>query len=65
MSSEPFVQVIRGNPDDSELAALIAVLVLLGGDSDATPAPPRNWNSRPGKAWRRAPGTWWTSGCPT
>jgi hypothetical protein len=43
----PLLRVIRGTPDDAELAALTAVvLALSGGGADAPAPPPSLWRSR-------------------
>lgn len=67
----PHVQVVRGTPDDVELAALVAGLVAASGaahDDGADDAEPRSaWSDRartlPGSAgtWRPGPDAWRTS----
>ncbi|VTR77031.1 acyl-CoA carboxylase epsilon subunit [Cellulomonas hominis] len=59
------VQVVRGTPDDVELAALVAGLVAAAGsgedDGDDVPEPPSAWSDRA----RTVPGagaTWRTGG---
>ena len=39
---EPHIQVLRGNPTDEELAALVAVLGAAGGGAAETATPQRN-----------------------
>jgi len=63
----PHVQVVRGTPDDVELAALVAGLVAAAGagadDADG-PAPHDGWSDRAralrgaGAAWRTGPDAW-------
>lgn len=38
--AEPHIQVLRGNPTDEELAALVAVLGAAGGAGGGEPGPP-------------------------
>ncbi|MDQ1678551.1 MAG: hypothetical protein QOC93_3695 [Actinomycetota bacterium] len=43
----PFLRVVRGTPDDAELAALTAVVLsLAAAGSDAPPEPPSLWRDR-------------------
>ncbi|MGH3466225.1 MAG: acyl-CoA carboxylase epsilon subunit [Thermocrispum sp.] len=37
MESDPVVRVVRGNPDDVELAALVAVVAALAGKMSTEP----------------------------
>jgi len=60
--SPPLVKVIRGNPNDEELAALVALLVAAGSNAPAEPAAPqRRWAS---PAYGPRPGGWRASGLP-
>ena len=67
--SPPLVKVILGNPNDEELAALVALLVAAGSNAPAEPAAPqRRWAS-PATRLRSAaygprPGGWRASGLP-
>jgi hypothetical protein len=43
----PLLRVVRGTPDDVELAALTAVVLALSGDGAEAPAPPPSlWRDR-------------------
>jgi hypothetical protein len=45
--TRPLLRVVRGTPDDVELAALTAVVLgLSGGGSDAPAPPPSLWRDR-------------------
>ncbi|MFF1529767.1 acyl-CoA carboxylase epsilon subunit [Cellulomonas sp. NPDC058312] len=67
----PHVQVVRGTPDDVELAALVAGLVAASGPADddaADDAEPRAaWSDRArtvpgaGATWRPGPDAWRSS----
>ena len=62
------LRVVRGAPDDDELAALVTVVAALAGRVAAAPAPPRSpWRDR-GRNIRPAigpgPGAWRASGLP-
>ncbi|WP_460864218.1 acyl-CoA carboxylase subunit epsilon [Rhodococcus aerolatus] len=67
----PLLRVVRGNPDDHELAALTAVVAALasGGGGEAPAAPPEAWG-RPDSLVRGrfvdrpGPGAWLRSGLP-
>ena len=64
----PVVRVVRGNPTEEEVAALVAVLSALGGGADdPPPARPRAWGS-PARAVRAplsaGPGGWQASALP-
>ncbi|MBP2474649.1 hypothetical protein JOF53_003521 [Crossiella equi] len=66
MSERPFLRVVRGTPEDEELAALTAVLAGLANTAapEPVPAPRSGWGNReaalrrplhPGPgAWRRS-----------
>jgi hypothetical protein len=65
MDAEPLVNVVRGNPSEEELAALLAVLTstFMTTDSHSPPAAtPTPWtrSARPASAAR----DWRTSGLP-
>ncbi|MEV0678295.1 acyl-CoA carboxylase subunit epsilon [Actinosynnema sp. NPDC050436] len=69
MSERPYLSVVRGNPDDAELAALTAVLANLAttGEAPDAPAPRSSWADRsrlvrPPLA--HGPGAWRASGLP-
>ena len=69
MSEKPHLRIVRGNPSDEEVAALVAVVSALGSGSGAeTPEPPRSaWSDR--RALVREPlphgrGAWRASGLP-
>ncbi len=60
VKNEPLV--VRGNPDDASLAALVLVLTLLGDPAAAGSPPARTrWT---GDSWRPAPGAWRSSALP-
>ncbi|PKV91862.1 acyl-CoA carboxylase epsilon subunit-like protein [Amycolatopsis echigonensis] len=48
MTDAPLLRVVRGNPDDAELAALTAVVVSAASASAPAPAPRRTswWGDR-------------------
>jgi hypothetical protein len=63
------VKVVRGNPNDEELAALVAVLVAAGNNAAGEPpAPQRRWASPATRlrspAYGPRPGGWRASGLP-
>jgi acyl-CoA carboxylase epsilon subunit-like protein len=70
-AAAPHVQVVRGTPDDVELAALVAGLVAASGPADddgSDDAEPRAaWSDRAravpwaAAAWRPGPDAWRTS----
>ncbi|GIG36356.1 acyl-CoA carboxylase epsilon subunit [Cellulomonas pakistanensis] len=67
----PHVQVVRGTPDDVELAALVAGLVAASAPADddgvEDAAPPAAWSDRArvlpgsGSTWRTGPDAWRSS----
>jgi hypothetical protein len=65
VSKDPLVSVVKGNPTDEELAALLAVLASQSSKVDEAPPPPSMtaWvrSSRPAAG----PASWRTSGLPT
>ncbi|MGL5829899.1 MAG: acyl-CoA carboxylase epsilon subunit, partial [Angustibacter sp.] len=50
MTERPFLAIHRGNPDPSEIAALLAALLATGGTPSAEPPTPQ-WSGTP---WRGA-----------
>ncbi|MCE7006010.1 acyl-CoA carboxylase subunit epsilon [Kibdelosporangium philippinense] len=71
MSAEeqrPLLRIVRGTPDDIELAALTAVVASLPGSPSAEPSePPSGWSDRArllGAPLRHGPGAWRASGFP-
>ncbi len=65
----PLLRIVRGEPDDAELAALTAVVLGIaaaGGDEVATPQPSA-WSDRVDqvrKTLPHGPGAWRSSGLP-
>jgi len=64
----PLLRIVRGNPSDEEVAALIAVLHAAAGGA-AAPArrPSSEWSAprrRLGTAFPSGPGAWRASGLP-
>ncbi|NUT51628.1 MAG: acyl-CoA carboxylase subunit epsilon [Saccharothrix sp.] len=69
MSAAPHLRVVRGNPDDVELAAVAAVVVgLASAGGPASDAPHRSaWADRSRQVRRplpHGPGAWRVSGLP-
>jgi hypothetical protein len=65
--ARPLLQVVRGTPDDAELAALTAVVLALSGGDSPPPVTPSLWRDR--SAVVHAPiaagrGAWRASGLP-
>jgi hypothetical protein len=65
----PFLRVVRGNPDDAELAALTAVIAIAASTPAAKPKPPRrSWWGDKGSSVRRplrpGEGAWRASALP-
>ncbi|HEV7650138.1 MAG TPA: acyl-CoA carboxylase subunit epsilon [Actinophytocola sp.] len=66
MSGQPFLRVVKGEPDDAELAALTAAMVALaaGGEAGAGAREPRvrsRWSDRGAMTrvpLRHGPGAW-------
>ncbi len=58
----PYLRVVRGNPDDAELAALTAVVLALAvtGGEKAEPKTPSRWSDRGVMRvpLRHGPGAW-------
>lgn len=66
---QPLLRVVRGEPDDTELAALTAVVLSLASAATPTPEPaPRSrWADRAALVRRPlpfGPGAWRASGLP-
>ena len=65
--ARPALRVVRGEPTDAELAAVVAVLASAGGGSDPVPAPRSRWAARESLV-RRVPtfgsGAWRASARP-
>ncbi|MGW4112055.1 acyl-CoA carboxylase subunit epsilon [Actinosynnema sp. NPDC004786] len=69
MSGETHLRVVRGNPDDVELAAVAAVVVGLAGAGSPVPAQPHRsaWSDKARQVRRplpHGPGAWRASGLP-
>jgi acyl-CoA carboxylase epsilon subunit len=64
VTGEPYLRVVRGNPDDVEVAALTAVVVALsagGAEKSAEPKAPSRWSDRGAMMrapLRHGPGAW-------
>jgi hypothetical protein len=64
MSEPPVLRVVRGNPDDVEVAALTAAVVALasaGGEEKTEPKAPSRWSDRGAMMrvpLRHGPGAW-------
>jgi len=62
MSEKPYLRVVRGEPDDAELAALTAVVLTLKTARTGTePAAPSRWSDRGSLMrvpLRHGPGAW-------
>jgi hypothetical protein len=61
-ADRPLLRVVRGTPDDVELAALTAVVAALASRTEETPAPRTSlWADRAGRQrgmLRPGPGAW-------
>ncbi len=64
----PHLRIVRGNPTDEEVAALVAVVTTLGEAPSETPGPPRPaWSNRRAlvrEPLAHGPGAWRASGLP-
>jgi hypothetical protein len=62
VSEQPFLRVVRGEPDDVEVAALTAALVALSAGGEKTEPPARSrWSDRGALLrvpLRHGPGAW-------
>ncbi|HKN95608.1 MAG TPA: acyl-CoA carboxylase subunit epsilon [Pseudonocardiaceae bacterium] len=68
-SEQPLLTVVRGTPDDDELAALTAVVAGLTSATPppAPPAPRSRWADRSALVRQplpSGPNAWWASGLP-
>jgi hypothetical protein len=68
-TTPPFLRIVRGTPDDEELAALTAVLAGLAAvpEPSVEPAPRSRWADRAALVRRPlpfGPGAWRASGLP-
>ncbi|MEV8437186.1 acyl-CoA carboxylase subunit epsilon [Actinosynnema sp. NPDC051121] len=69
MSGVPHLRVVRGNPDDVELAAVTAVVAALASAGGPTPDAPRRsaWSDKSRQVRRplpHGPGAWRASALP-
>lgn len=68
MSERPHLRVVKGNPSDEELAALVAVMSTLGAADVEEPAPTRSaWSDRRvmvREPLAHGPGAWRSSAFP-
>jgi hypothetical protein len=68
VSERPHLRVVKGNPSDEELAALVAVVSTLGSGTEETPERPRSaWSDRRvmvREPLAHGPGAWRASGFP-
>jgi hypothetical protein len=69
MSTKPHLRIVKGNPSDEEVAALVAVVSALGSGSGAeAPERPRSaWSDRRAQVREALPhghGAWRVSGLP-
>ena len=65
--TEPLLRVVRGTPDDAELAAVVAVVATRGSAGEPTPRPLSVWAARSRMVrppLRPAPGAWRASAWP-
>jgi len=63
VTEQPYLRVVRGNPDDEELAALTSVVVALtsAGEETTEPNAPSRWSDRGAMMrapQRHGPGAW-------
>jgi hypothetical protein len=68
VSERPHLRVVKGNPSDEELAALVAVVSALGAGEEEAPAPVRSaWSDRRvavREPLAHGPGAWRSSAFP-
>lgn len=68
MSERPHLRVVKGDPSDKELAALVAVVASLEVEAEEAPEPPRSaWSDRRAlvrEPLAHGPGAWRASGFP-
>ncbi|TDV36870.1 acyl-CoA carboxylase subunit epsilon [Actinophytocola oryzae] len=67
MSERPHLRIVRGDPSDEELAALVAVVTTLGAGEEPPPERPSAWSDRRVQVREplaHGPGAWRASGLP-
>ncbi|MEV4319325.1 acyl-CoA carboxylase subunit epsilon [Actinocrispum sp. NPDC049592] len=68
MSDRPLLRIVRGTPDDVELAALTAVIAALPGEAGTPAEKPKSAWADPSRRMRtplaHGPGAWRASGMP-
>ncbi len=68
MSDRPLLRIVRGTPDDVELAALTAVVAALPGPAEKPADKPKSAWADPARRMRaplaHGPGAWRASGMP-
>ena len=66
MSEKPHLRIVKGNPSDEEVAALVAVVSALGSAEEPAPERPRSaWSDRRTlmrEPLPHGPGAWRASG---
>ncbi len=64
---QPFLTIVRGDPTEEELAALVAVLASVGGATEPDRSPPPGWSAHHRKVQvtlPHGPGGWRNSALP-
>ncbi|MBJ7359461.1 acyl-CoA carboxylase epsilon subunit [Nocardioides sp.] len=64
---QPFLRVVKGDPTEEELAALVAVLAAAGGSGETPRTAPPNWAAHHRKVrvtLPHGPGGWRSSALP-
>jgi acyl-CoA carboxylase epsilon subunit len=67
LPTRPLLRVVKGDPTEEELAALVAVVASLGGTAAAPPRRTPEWNANRRMqrvVLRAGPGAWRASGLP-
>jgi hypothetical protein len=68
MSEKAHLRIVRGNPSDEEVAALVAVVTTLGSGTEPASKPARSaWSDRRSQVREplpHGPGAWRVSGLP-
>lgn len=67
MSDRPHLRVVRGNPTDDEVAALVAVVATLNVPAEPAPEPRSAWSERRAlvrQPLAHGPGAWRASAFP-